>query len=62
MAVSEFERVLKTALVTIILAALMAWAGWLTTKITDHCERIAVISKDIADMDQQIKVLFRRHN
>lgn len=59
---NDFERTLKTAIVTIILAALMGWASWLTVKIVDHCERVAVIQKDIADMDNQIKVLFKRHN
>ena len=59
---NDFERTLKTALVTIIIAALMGWASWLTYKAVEHCEKMAVIQKDIADMDAQIKVLFKRHN
>lgn len=59
---NEFERTLRTAIVTIILAALMGWAGWLTTRMVANCERIAVIQKDVADLDGQVKVLFRRHN
>lgn len=61
MAVGDFERTLRTAIVTIIIAALMGWAGWITSRVIDNCERIAVISKDVADQDQQIKVLFRKH-
>ena len=59
---NDFEKNLRTAIFTIAIAALVGWAGWLTTRTIDLCERIAVVSKDVSDLDGQVKVLFRRHN
>lgn len=63
----EFVRTLKTALTTIIVAVLMGWGGWLTMRVIENCEKIAVIqhamttlSASDQEANDKIKVLFRR--
>ena len=60
MADPDYNQIIKTATVTLLMGIILAWAGWVSLRVVEHCEISALNKDNISDLQKQIVVIFRK--